>query len=156
MLLYKKHHVEEKWRISWERQRVKKRIGTVTSRLLRYRFHRFTLISSTHTHTHTHTHLQVAPEYRRLGLAKGLMNLLEQVTEDTYVGYFVDLFVRKSNAVAISMYHSFGYSIYRQVLGYYSGEEDAYDMRKAMRRDTKKESVVPMKRPVTPDEIKWN
>jgi len=106
--------------------------------------------------THTHTHLQVAPEYRRLGLAKGLMNLLEQVTEDTYVGYFVDLFVRKSNAVAISMYHSFGYSIYRQVLGYYSGEEDAYDMRKAMRRDTKKESVVPMKRPVTPDEIKWN
>ena len=56
-----------------------------------------------------------------------------------------------SNAVAISMYHSFGYSIYRQVLGYYSGEEDAYDMRKAMRRDTKKESVIPLKAPITPD-----
>jgi N-terminal acetyltransferase B complex catalytic subunit len=113
---------------------------------------------SSHTHTHTHTNKppQVAPEYRRLGLAKGLMNLLEQVTEDTYDGYFVDLFVRMSNAVAISMYHSFGYSIYRQVLGYYSGEEDAYDMRKAMRRDTKKESVIPLKAPITPDMVEWN
>lgn len=41
-------------------------------------------------------------------------------------GYFVDLFVRKSNNVAISMYEKFGYSIYRRVLGYYSGTEDAY------------------------------
>ena len=84
------------------------------------------------------------------------MNLLEQVTEDKYDGYFVDLFVRMSNAVAISMYHSFGYSIYRQVLGYYSGEEDAYDMRKAMRRDVKKESVIPLKHPITPDMVEWN
>ena len=116
------------------------------------------MIHSTHPHNHTYTHKpkQVAPEYRRLGLAKGLMNLLEQVTEDTYDGYFVDLFVRMSNAVAISMYHSFGYSIYRQVLGYYSGEEDAYDMRKAMRRDTKKESVIPLKAPITPDMVEWN
>ena len=114
------------------------------------------IMYSSQTHTQTNNPPQVAPEYRRLGLAKGLMNLLEQVTEDTYDGYFVDLFVRMSNAVAISMYHSFGYSIYRQVLEYYSGEEDAYDMRKAMRRDTKKESVVPLKAPITPDMIEWN
>ena len=38
------------------------------------------------------------------------------------VDYFVDLFVRVSNDVAISMYKSFGYSVYRRVLGYYSGE----------------------------------
>jgi ribosomal protein S18 acetylase RimI-like enzyme len=44
----------------------------------------------------------------------------------SYKGYFVDLFVRQSNAVAIQMYKNFGYSIYRQVMGYYSGEEDAY------------------------------
>ena len=41
-------------------------------------------------------------------------------------GYFVDLYVRKSNAVAIGMYEKFGYVVYRQVINYYSGEEDAY------------------------------
>ena len=30
-------------------------------------------------------------------------------------GYFVDLFVRKSNAVAIAMYEKFGYTKYREV-----------------------------------------
>ena len=41
-------------------------------------------------------------------------------------GFFVDLFVRASNHLAIAMYTSLGYSVYRRVLGYYSGEnEDA-------------------------------
>lgn len=44
----------------------------------------------------------------------------------SYDGYFVDLFVRISNAVAIQMYKKFGYTVYRQVINYYSGEEDAY------------------------------
>ena len=84
------------------------------------------------------------------------MNLLERITESTYNGYFVDLFVRRSNAVAIAMYESFGYAIYRQVLGYYSGEEDAYDMRKAMRRDAAKKSMIPLKKPITPDMLEHN
>jgi hypothetical protein len=41
-------------------------------------------------------------------------------------GYFVDLFVRVSNTLAINMYKKFGYAEYRRVLGYYSGEEDAF------------------------------
>ena len=42
--------------------------------------------------------------------------------------YFVDLFVRVSNKVAITMYTKFGYTVYRKVLGYYSGtkSEDAF------------------------------
>ena len=74
----------------------------------------------------------------------------------------------------------FGYTIYRQVLNYYSGEEDAYgawaarqvhaqlpvlcadapsrapsraDMRKAMPRDVHKRSIVPLKRPIQPWEL---
>ena len=41
--------------------------------------------------------------------------------------YFVDLFVRASNQAAITMYEHFGYSVYRRVIGYYSGDppEDA-------------------------------
>ena len=34
--------------------------------------------------------------------------------------------MRQTNTVAVSMYEKFGYSVYRRVLGYYSGDEDAY------------------------------
>ena len=54
------------------------------------------------------------------------MSLLEEVSERSYNSYFVDLFVRVSNALAITMYKRFGYAVYRRVLGYYSGEEDAF------------------------------
>ena len=42
--------------------------------------------------------------------------------------FFVDLFVRMSNNVAVDMYKQLGYVIYRRVLEYYSGDpdEDAY------------------------------
>jgi N-terminal acetyltransferase B complex catalytic subunit len=38
--------------------------------------------------------------------------------------YFVDLFVRVSNRVAVDMYKRLGYSVYRRVLEYYSGDPD--------------------------------
>eukprot|EP01034_Spumella_vulgaris_P031810 gene31810-39295_t len=41
------------------------------------------------------------------------------------------------------------------VLGYYSGQEDAYDMRKALRRDVFKESIIPLPHPITPDQLEW-
>jgi N-terminal acetyltransferase B complex catalytic subunit len=74
------------------------------------------------------TAITVAPEYRRLGLADGMMNLLEEVSEKAYNGWFVDLYVRMSNSVAIDMYRKFGYSVYRRVRNYYAGltNEDAY------------------------------
>jgi len=114
--------------------------------------------------------LTVAPEYRRLGLAKTLMSYFEDVCINTYNAYFVDLFVRSSNSLAINMYQQFGYSVYRRVLGYYSSgganadsadddydmmTEDALDMRKALPRDKNKLSVIPMDRPVRPEELEW-
>jgi N-terminal acetyltransferase B complex catalytic subunit len=74
------------------------------------------------------TALTIAPEYRRIGLAHEFMRILEQVSEKTYDAYFVDLFVRSSNRVAIGMYEKFGYSVYRRVLDYYTGveSEDAF------------------------------
>ena len=61
--------------------------------------------------------------------------------------------VRKSNALAIGMYTKMGYTIYRQVIGYYSGEEDAYDMRKPLSRDVDRKSAIPLTHPVHPDEL---
>lgn len=92
---------------------------------------------------HAHiTALTVAPHARRLGLARILSQSLER-SGDEYNAWFVDLFVRKSNKVAQSLYHGLGYSVYRKVLEYYTdnptdpeaGDEDAYDMRKPLKRD---------------------
>lgn len=41
--------------------------------------------------------------------------------------FFVDLFVRVSNKVAINMYTNLGYIVYRTVLEYYSGDPDDED-----------------------------
>lgn len=99
------------------------------------------------------TAVTVAPEFRRQQLAQKLMTYLEEVTHKTHDGYFVDLFVRVSNSVAIGMYEKFGYSVFRRVIGYYSKGEDAFDMRKAMPRDVNKKSVIPLDRPVYPEEL---
>ena len=74
------------------------------------------------------TAVTISPEYRRLGLAKLLMDYLELCSgeENCYNSYFVDLFVRISNTLAIAMYRRLGYVVYRRVLDYYSGEEDAF------------------------------
>ena len=58
----------------------------------------------------------------------------------------MDLFVRVSNKIAISFYNKLGYTVYRTVLQYYSGEQD--DMRKALTMDVNKKSVVPLDSPV--------
>ena len=102
------------------------------------------------------TALTVAPEFRRIGLAGQMMKELEEICERKRC-YFVDLFVRVSNEVAVNMYKTFGYIVYRTVLDYYSGnkepDEDAYDMRKALSRDTEKKSIVPLLKPVTAEEV---
>lgn len=78
------------------------------------------------------TALTVAPEYRRLSLARILMNFLETASDDVYGGMFVDLYVRCTNSIAIDLYEGLGYSVYRRVREYYGSfgggkdEEDAF------------------------------
>ncbi|KAK7207018.1 acyl-CoA N-acyltransferase [Myxozyma melibiosi] len=92
------------------------------------------------------TCLSVASDYRRIGLARTLVDNLERRSEDPYDAYFLDLFVRASNVQAIGLYKGFGYSVYRRVVEYYSADppetgEDAFDMRKPLKRDVKRESI---------------
>lgn len=98
---------------------------------------------------HAHiTALTVAPEARRLGIGKILTEQLEAVS-DSNDAWFVDLFVRRSNDRAITFYKSMGYSVFRVVKDYYGDHatdpsktgEDAFDMRKPMRRDTDRQHV---------------
>ena len=101
------------------------------------------------------TALTVSPEFRRLGLASKLMQALEDVSSQVYSAYFVDLFVRVSNDVAIGMYKRLGYTVYRRVVGYYSSgpPEHGFDMRKALPKDVDKKTEAPLGRSVTPDEV---
>lgn len=95
------------------------------------------------------TGLSVASIFRRINLAAKLMFELETVFERKQA-YFIDLFVRQSNQVALIMYERLGYSVYRRVLDYYSGDpdEDAFDMRKALSRDIHKRTIKPLPHPV--------
>lgn len=92
---------------------------------------------------HAHiTALTVAPEARRSGIGKILTEQLE-VAADANDAWFMDLFVRRSNTRAINFYKGMGYSVFRVVKDYYGdhandptkSSEDAFDMRKSMKRD---------------------
>ena len=43
------------------------------------------------------------------------MDYLEEVTIKMHDGWFVDLFVRPSNKIAVGMYESLGYIVFRTV-----------------------------------------
>jgi N-terminal acetyltransferase B complex catalytic subunit len=112
---------------------------------------------------HAHiTAVTVAPAARRLGIGKLLTQHLESAA-DANDAWFVDLFVRSTNAKAITFYKSMGYSIYRVVKDYYGDHstdptlfsEDAYDMRKPMKRDVKKEHIREdgMDHEVSPEDV---
>lgn len=101
------------------------------------------------------TAVSTGEKYRRIGLAATLMRYLENVS-DRKRCYFVDLFVRVSNTVAINMYKNLGYKIFRTIPNYYTSPtemEDAYDMRKALSRDKDKISEMPCKDPNFPLEV---
>ena len=65
------------------------------------------------------TAVTVAPDFRRGGLARQFMDYLEEVTIQRHNGFFVDLFVRPSNTIAVGMYKQLGYVVYRSVVHYY-------------------------------------
>ena len=83
------------------------------------------------------------------------MDQLELVTIKMHHGFFVDLFVRPSNKIAVGMYENLGYVVYRSVENYYN-DEDAYDMRKAMPRDTNKSTLVAKNKRIKPQELEYN
>uniref|UniRef100_A0A5S6QCB9 N-alpha-acetyltransferase 20 n=1 Tax=Trichuris muris TaxID=70415 RepID=A0A5S6QCB9_TRIMR len=100
------------------------------------------------------TAVSTDPDFRRLGIAGQLMRRLEVIL-NRYRCYYVDLFVRVSNTVAVQTYKSLGYVVYRRVIDYYSGEvdEDAFDMRKPLLIDVGRRSIRPTKLVVRPQEL---
>ena len=75
----------------------------------------------------------------------------------THDAYFVDLFVRPSNKIAVGFYKGLGYDVYRTVAEYYSGEncEDAYDMRMSLPKDPEGKLQVPTGKTIQPNELEY-
>ncbi|OBA24495.1 acyl-CoA N-acyltransferase [Metschnikowia bicuspidata var. bicuspidata NRRL YB-4993] len=103
---------------------------------------------------HTHiTAVTIGRNFRRIKLASDLCTHLEQITAIApHEALFVDLFVKVTNTVARQLYEKLGYLVYRRVIGYYgdkyptdrdhvNDDVDAFDMRKALPRDVKRETV---------------
>lgn len=83
------------------------------------------------------TALSVAASFRSCGVGRQLMRCFEDTCERVFCCHFSDLFVRPSNEAAIGLYEGLGYSTFRRVPKYYSGKEDALDMRKSLHPPSK-------------------
>ncbi|KAF2756505.1 acyl-CoA N-acyltransferase [Pseudovirgaria hyperparasitica] len=90
---------------------------------------------------HAHiTALTVASWARGIGLGTKLSEALELVAEAQNC-WFIDLFVRTDNEIAIKLYKKLGYTVYKRVVNYYNDGEDAFDMRKPLPRDKDKKHI---------------
>lgn len=76
------------------------------------------------------TSLAVLRSYRKMGLARRLMQCAHAAMKDTFEAEYASLHVRKSNEAAKHLYiDSLGYDIHDVEAKYYADAEDAYDMR---------------------------
>ena len=85
------------------------------------------------------------------------MQYCHEVSIKRHDAYFVDLFVRPSNKIAVNFYKMLGYDVFRTVNGYYSGSpsEDAYDMRMSLPKDPDGTLSVPTGRTIEPHELEY-
>ena len=86
------------------------------------------------------TSLAVLRTHRKMGLAAKLMTAAQEVMCETFNAEYVSLHVRKSNRAAFSLYtQTLGFEIHDIEAKYYADSEDAYDMRKYLKRPSKGE-----------------
>lgn len=76
------------------------------------------------------TSLAVLRPYRKMGLARRLMECAHAAMKETFQAKYASLHVRMSNAAAKHLYiDSLGYKVHDVEAKYYADAEDAYDMR---------------------------
>lgn len=92
--------------------------------------------SAVHGHI---TSLAVLRPYRKMGLAKRLMQCAHAAMKETFEAEYASLHVRKSNEAAKHLYiKTLGYEIHDIEAKYYADAEDAYDMRCYIKKEDQK------------------
>jgi len=85
------------------------------------------------------TSLAVLRSHRKLGLATKLMNAAQRAMIDVFNASYCSLHVRQSNTAAFHLYtETLGFEIHDVESKYYADGEDAFDMRKPLRKREKK------------------
>ncbi|VDM42152.1 unnamed protein product [Toxocara canis] len=93
------------------------------------------------------TSLAVKRSYRRLGLARKLMDQTARVMIEIYNVRFVTLHVRVTNRAALNLYeNSLGFSICHVEAKYYADGEDAYAMRRSLVKFAADNHIEPAKK----------
>mmetsp|Transcript_14368 Transcript_14368/g.21138 ORF Transcript_14368/g.21138 Transcript_14368/m.21138 type:complete len:195 (-) Transcript_14368:66-650(-) len=88
------------------------------------------------------TSLAVLRTYRKQGLATKMMLESEVMMRDCFGAEYVSLHVRKSNQAAVHLYrNTLKYDVHDIEKGYYADGEDAYDMRKPLKKDDKLKTI---------------
>ncbi|KAE9403424.1 acyl-CoA N-acyltransferase [Gymnopus androsaceus JB14] len=81
--------------------------------------------------------ISVMRSYRRLGLAKKLMQLSQEAMTSIHKAKYVSLHVRATNKAAIGLYKdTLGFQIADTEKGYYADGEDAYVMRLNLKNES--------------------
>lgn len=87
------------------------------------------------------TSLAVLRPYRKMGIARRLMECAHAAMKETFQAEYASLHVRKSNDAAKHLYiETLGYKVHDIEAKYYADAEDAYDMRCDFKEQSK-ESV---------------
>ena len=85
------------------------------------------------------TSISVHRDYRKLGIAKRLMEICLLEMEEIYDAAHVSLNVRASNVGAMSLYKDvLGFKVIQEEIDYYADDENAYEMRKYFKSEYEK------------------
>ena len=99
------------------------------------------------------TSISVLRTYRRLGVARKLMEHAINMLQEYFEADFVSLHVRVSNRPALILYHEkLGFEIRGIEKNYYNDAEDAYKMRKYFKQEKKDKNEITIE---IKDEIKY-
>ena len=100
------------------------------------------------------TSISVLRTYRRLGVASKLMNHAINMMQEYFEADYVSLHVRVSNRPALHLYHNnLGFEVSGVEKEYYYDKEDAYKMKKYLKKDKKPKDEVNIE---IKDEIKYD
>ena len=81
------------------------------------------------------TSISVHRDYRKLGIAKRLMEIWLSEMQEIYDADYVSLNVRVSNVGALGLYTSMNFKVIQEEINYYADDENAYEMRKYFKPD---------------------
>ena len=89
------------------------------------------------------TSISVHRDYRKLGIAKRLMEVCLMEMQEIYDAGYVSLNVRVSNVGALALYRDIlGFKVIQEEVDYYADDENAFEMRKYFKPELEEKDIL--------------